>query len=421
MIRIAIALLLCLAAARAGDEASAPSCVTHCHGAEQVAHKASVHADALACVDCHGGDPTAQRDKEKSHDPAKGFQGKIPRAKVPELCGNCHADPQRMHAYGLPTDPLAQYRTSIHGQALFGKGDSNVAVCIDCHGVHGILPAHDPRAPTARANQPATCGRCHADAARMTPYGVPADTVKRFVESVHGRALLVEKSRGAPACTDCHGSHGAVPPGVRDIVQVCGQCHEHTAEEYRRSPHFVAKDMRCLACHEEEAKKDPLGYAGQQCTACHGTHDIAAADRAMFQGNAVGHCGHCHRKDEAARGAAEAILGGTRRLEEAMQRTREQLTEAKGKGLFIDHEQIYLRESERVLVFVKPLAHSLDLEAIGKHLEDGVKRQDTTLETLEKQGKKLRDRRILLSGLAGLLLLLSALAALKLQALRRLS
>jgi hypothetical protein len=416
--RHALALLLLLALARAED---APSCVTHCHGAEQVAHKASVHADALACTDCHGGDPAAQRDQAKSHDPAKGFVGKVPRANVPALCGDCHADPRRMHAYGLPTDPLVQYRSSAHGQALFGKGDGNVAVCTDCHGVHGILPAHDPRAPTARANQPATCGKCHADEARMRPYGVPADTVARFERSVHGVALLSGESRGAPACADCHGSHGAVPPGVRDVVQVCGQCHEHTAERYRESPHAGQADMRCLACHEEDAAKDPLGFAGQDCTACHGTHDIGAAGRGMLEGDAVGHCGHCQRGDEAPKAAAQTILDGMRRLEDSMRRTEDELRDAKRRGLFLDHEELYLRESERALVFVEPLAHSLDLPAISKHLEDGLKRQDRTLESLGKEGKKLRDRKILLSGLAGLLLLLAALAALKLQALRRLS
>jgi hypothetical protein len=419
--RMLSALLLCLAAARAGDE-TAPSCVTHCHGEEKVAHGVSVHADALACTDCHGGDPTAQRDQAKSHDAAKGFVGKVPRTKVPELCGSCHSDPVRMHAYGLKTDTLAQYRTSIHGQALFGKGDTNVAVCIDCHGVHGILPAADPRAPTARGNQPATCGRCHSDAARMAPYGLPADAVARFEASIHGRALLVQESRGAPACTDCHGSHGAVPPGVRDLVQVCGQCHEHTAEQYGKSPHARAEAMRCLACHEaDEAKKDPLAFGGQQCTACHGTHDIEPAGRGMFEGDGAGRCAHCHRQPDASRDAARAIVDGTRRLEDAMEATRTRLREAKAEGLFIEHEDVYLRDSERALVFVKPLAHSLDLPAVGKALEDGLKRQDRTLEELQKQRKKLRDRKILLSGLAGLFLLLAALAGLKLQTLRRLS
>ena len=50
---------------------------------------------------------------------------------------------------------------------------------------------------------------------------------------------------------------------------------------------------------------------------------------------------------------------------------------------------------------------------------DGVKA--VLIETLGIEAKKLRDRRIVLSGLAGILCLLAALAALKLQALRRLS
>jgi hypothetical protein len=416
--RLTLALLLAVALARAED---APSCVTHCHGAERVAHESSVHADSLTCVGCHGGDPTAQRDEQKSHDPAKGFRGKIPRTEVPALCGDCHSDPQRMHAYGLATDPLAQYRTSIHGQMLFGKGDTNVAVCTDCHGVHGILPARDPRAPTARVNQPATCGRCHADPAKMKPYGVPSDTVSRFEKSIHGWSLLVARTRGAPACADCHGSHGAVPPGVRDLVQVCGQCHQHTAEQYRKSPHYGKQDMRCLACHEADEKEDPLGYAGQECTACHRTHDIQVAGRDMLEGDAVGHCGHCHRNDPVPMAAAQQIVDGTERLQQAMERTREQLRDAKAKGLFIDNEDLYLRESERALVFVEPLAHSLDLAVISKHLADGVSRQEHTQEDLKKEGAKLRDRRIILSGIAGILLLLAALTALKLQALRRLS
>jgi hypothetical protein len=255
----------------------------------------------------------------------------------------------------------------------------------------------------------------------MASHGLPSDTVERFRTSVHGRALLEEDLRGAPSCSDCHGSHGATPPGAHDTVQACGNCHEATAEQYRKSPHFNAADMRCAACHEEEAKKDPLGYAGQQCTACHGTHDIGVADRGMLEGDAVGHCGHCHRKDETAKAAAASILDGTRRLEEAMERTHADLRDAKAKGLFIDHEELYLRESERALVFVEPLAHSLDLAVIGKHLEEGLGRQIGTREALERQGTKLRDRRILLSALAALLLLLAALAALKLQGLRGLS
>ena len=90
--------------------------------------------------------------------------------------------------------------------------------------------------------------------------------------------------------------------------------------------------------------------------------------------------------------------------------------EGGGAGAFSAAARAFVERKPRSgLVIV--LSDLLDPEGV----EDGLKRQDRTLESLGKEGKKLRDRKILLSGLAGLLLLLAALAALKLQALRRLS
>ena len=398
-------------------EDSEPSCVTHCHGEQKVAHAASAHAVTLACVDCHGGDPTAQRDKEKSHDPGAGYRGKIPREKVPELCAHCHSDPLRMNPFALPTDQLAHYRASSHGRVLFEKGDTNVAVCIDCHGTHEILAARDPRASTAPANLPATCGRCHTDAERMRPYGLSTDGVARFFKGVHGRALR-EGRRGAPSCADCHGSHGATPPGVREVVQVCGQCHVNTQEHYRKSPHYGSKEMQCRACHEEQR----TGYRGAGCTACHSTHEIREPGDWMYQGSEVGQCGHCHREaDDGATELAAAIRDGRQRLQSAMEGTRLAIREAKARGLFLDDEDVYLRESARALVSAQPLAHSMDRDLIERHMQDGLKRHDRTREVIAKKGTVLRDRRILVVALAAILLLLTALLAAKLRAVRRLS
>jgi hypothetical protein len=400
----------------AQDPASEPSCVTHCHGEQRTAHAASVHAQALACIDCHGGNPAAQRDKEKSHDPAAGYRGRIARDKVPELCASCHSDPLRMNPFALPTDQMAHYRASSHGRTLFEKGDTSVAVCIDCHGTHEILAAHDPRAATAPANLPDTCGRCHSDAARMSPYGLPADSVARFLKSVHGQALRAER-RGAPSCAGCHGSHGATPPGVREVVQVCGQCHVNTQEHYRKSPHFSAEDMQCRACHEEKGG----AYRGAGCTACHNTHEIRATGDWMYHGDDVGQCGHCHREADPSREIAAVISAGRRRLEDAMEGTRNEIRDAKARGLFIDQEEIYLRESKRALVSLQPLAHSLDRSLIDKALQDGLKRHERAREVIAKQTTRLRDRRILVGALTAILLLLTALLAAKLRAVRRLS
>ncbi|MHC4224184.1 MAG: cytochrome c3 family protein [Planctomycetota bacterium] len=408
-------LVLALAAAATAQEAS---CVTHCHGKESTEFKGGVHSAVLACVDCHGGNAAAQRDKERSHATGAGFRGAIPRESVPELCGGCHSDLLRMRPYALPTDQLAHYRDSNHGQALLSKGGADTAVCTDCHGAHGILSGKDPTAPTARANQPATCGRCHSDQALMERHGLPADTVERFRNSVHGRALMEEQARGAPACADCHGSHGAAPPGVREIVQVCGHCHESTREGYRKSIHYSSQEMSCAACHEEKS----ADYDRSGCTACHGAHEIARPGTWMYTGDDVGHCGHCHREEgDRSNDVANSILDGRAHLEDAMEETLRDLKGAKEVGLFLENENVYLLESRRALVSVQPLFHSLDARAIARHLEDGLKRQDRTREMIVKKRKILRDRRLLLTGLAALLVLLAGLLAVKLKNIRRLS
>lgn len=383
------------------EEVPAASCTTNCHGLETKALHESVHATVLSCVDCHGGDPSALRDKDGSHAVDAGFLGTPPRESIPELCGSCHGDPVRMHAFALRADQLIQYRISGHGRALYERGNVRAAVCSDCHGAHGILPASDPRAPTAKANLPATCGRCHADEALMQASGLSSDTVERYVGSVHGRALLEEGVRGAPSCADCHGSHGAAPPGVGEVVEVCGRCHVNERDAYRRSPHFTSGDMGCATCH--------------------GTHAVAAPGPHLYEGDAPGHCGQCHREGDEAEAFAAVVAAGRKQLSDGLEETQRLIEDGKARGLWFEHEAVYRRESERTLVSVRSLTHALDAAAVTKHFDDGLAQQESTREEIEKRGAALRDRKILLSILVLLLLLMAGLLALKLRAIRRLS
>jgi len=399
----AAAALVLLAAFAVAQEPS--SCVTNCHGAETKAFADSIHKNSMRCVDCHGGDPTALRDEAKSHSVDKGFVGKIAHDKIPGLCGRCHSDPIRMHASGLKTDQLEHYKTSAHGKAVLDNGNLEAAVCTDCHGTHLIRPAHDPLAPTAPANQPRTCGKCHADAGVVT----------EFNASVHGRALA-DGLRGAPACADCHGAHGATPPGVRDIVQVCGKCHTNTAAHFRAGPH-AGDEMNCASCHDEQTRE----YRLSGCTACHGAHAITEPDVHLYEGDAVGRCAHCHRDTGRAQEVAAVILKGTRELEDALRESLDEISGAKKLGVFLDNEKIYLRESQRALVSVRPLSHSMDAAAVREHLEAGLRRQDRTREMITKRKTVLRDRKLLLVALSAILLLLTALLRMKLKAVRELS
>jgi hypothetical protein len=408
------------ARALAGDGDEAPSCTTHCHGKEATEFARSVHAPTLTCVLCHGGNPAAHRDKEKSHDAAMGYVGKPDRRKAVDQCGECHGDTAKMLPFGIATDQLARYRTSNHGRALFEKGDLAAAICTDCHGAHGILRARDAAAPTSKRNQPATCGRCHSDPSIMEPRGLSADSVRRYSASVHGRALLVLDSRGAPSCADCHSSHGAYPPGASNVVAVCAQCHEDTAEHYRRGPHHPAEKVACRGCHDGPEAAGHA-YAGAGCTACHSPHETALPSDAMYEGAAVGTCGHCHRKADGWEAAKEAILGGRNRLREATEETLRELQEAKSHGVFLDSEQAYLLESRRALVAVRPLVHAMDANRIAAHLDEGLRRHERTREIIRKRTTALRDRRIFMAGLSAVLLLVAGLLWMKLGEVRRLS
>jgi len=62
--------------------------------------------------------------------------------------------------YGLETDRLTTFIDSYHG--LKSKaGDTHVANCASCHGVHRILPSSDPTSTINPENLQTTCGECH--------------------------------------------------------------------------------------------------------------------------------------------------------------------------------------------------------------------------------------------------------------------
>ena len=191
-----------------------------------------------------------------------GFIGKPDRAMTVGVCGTCHSDVEKMRQYQLPTDQLAKYQTSVHGQRL-ATGDTRVAICTDCHGVHDIKKASDPTAAVYPLNVPKLCSSCHSDATLMAPYGIPTDQFEIYQNSVHGKALLVNQDVRAPTCASCHGSHDAKPPGSSEVVGVCGKCHTATQALYEQSKHARLE-------------------VGPKCWTCHGTHDVVKPDETRF-------------------------------------------------------------------------------------------------------------------------------------------
>ncbi len=215
--------------------------------------------NGLSCVGCHGGDPGSD-DEDISMSPENGFIGVPSREDIPKFCGKCHSNPEFIRDFhpGLATDQVSQYYTSVHGQK-FLSGDKKVAVCINCHTTHGILSSKDPRSSVYPLNVPQTCRKCHSNSVYMKAYPIPSNQYELYAESVHGIALLENKDIGAPACNDCHGNHGATPPGLTSVTFICGNCHVINMEFFRQTRMAQAfEDMQfhgCEQCHGYHAIK----------------------------------------------------------------------------------------------------------------------------------------------------------------------
>ncbi len=318
-----------------------------------------IHGEkGLSCVDCHGGDAT-EMDPTASMAPDKGFRGKPKHGDIPAFCGRCHADGTYMRRFNprLATDQLQQYWTSIHGQRL-QQGDQKVATCVSCHGVHGILPADRAQSRVFAANVPDTCGHCHSDAAYMAEYKIPTDQEAKYKRSVHAELLLVKRDLSAPACNDCHGNHGAAPPGVSSIAEVCGQCHANNAAFFVRSPHKAAFDKRGLP----------------ECVTCHSNHEIHRASDDMLGGQEGTVCVRCHAAGSAGNNGAVAMRSAIDKLKTVMADTESGLQRAAAMGMEVSEEQYAYREDVRPqLIKVRTQTHLANPAAVVGAVDEAVK------------------------------------------------
>ena len=208
----------------------------------------SVHHDR-GCVDCHADVTTI---------PHEGYK------PSPVNCTRCH---YLGNPVGAPqSDTYQAYSESVHSAAVL-EGNEKAPRCQDCHDSHNVRPPKSLDSPVSHFQQASTCGRCHAEA------------YSAYVKSVHGKAVLADRSTDAPACTDCHGEHNifaksdprsAVFP--TKVAEDCAGCHEAVeivsdygvegdrVETYRRSFHGIATRFGSTVA--------------ANCASCHGHHEV---------------------------------------------------------------------------------------------------------------------------------------------------
>ncbi|MGA9062197.1 MAG: cytochrome c3 family protein [Terracidiphilus sp.] len=323
-----------------------------------------IHAQkGLTCTSCHGGDASAS-DPDQSMSRKAGWKGKIDRKQVPQLCGSCHSDPAYMRQYdpSLRTDQLAQYHTSMHGK-LLASGDTKVAVCTDCHSVHNIRPPGDPRSTVYPINIAKTCSRCHSDAATMKPYGIPTNQYAQYLTSVHYKDLVVGGDLSAPTCTTCHGDHGAVPPGVDKVQNVCATCHVFQARMYEKSLHFQAFQAASLP----------------GCVVCHSNHAIHQPSDAMLGTGPSGVCMSCHARGDQCDQARAAILTDLTQLDRDITNADQALHLAESSGMEVSAALLNQDQARDALIKARVTIHTFQPVLVDADVQTGMKIADADL------------------------------------------
>ena len=411
---IALAFILLPLRAIAGQPAAEPNSCLACHSTlpeERLATPArlfvatDVHREkGFACVDCHGGNP-ASGDKRQSHDiggreSAMAFRGKPTGQTIIATCARCHSDAELMRTFAPKqrVDQATEYAASVHGKQL-AAGDHNVATCASCHGAHGVRLVSDAKSPVFPTNVANTCAGCHANDKHMAGYklpdgsALPTHQFADYQKSVHYNALTKTNDLSAPTCNDCHGNHGAAPPGVGSIANVCGTCHAVFAQKFATSVHEPIFDKGCVECH--------------------GNHAVLKPSDQMLSAAAPGVCQPCHNADDKTdkgAAAATAMRSDIEQLKNTVERTGGLIARIKNAGIEVSDEQLALREASSKVTLARTEMHGFDPTRITPIIAEGM----TIAAAVDAAGQKgvseLRFRRRgLFASLAAILMFVVAL------------
>ena len=303
------------------------------------------------CTTCHGSHGIVGKDNPASP---------VYPPNVVKTCAKCHANAAFVRTYNpsLPVDQLDKYRTSVHGMRN-AKGDAKVAECASCHGSHDIRSAKDVKSAVYDINVPATCSTCHSSANYMKGYKIPVDQFEKYSKGVHGIALLQKHDLAAPACNDCHGNHGATPPGVQSISKICGSCHALNADLFSKSPHKKAFDQKNLP----------------ECETCHGYHDIVVATDKLLGVSSEAVCSWCH--GGAPTSKAHLVAKNMRQLIDSLRSLESAATllvdEAERKGMEIGEARFKLRDARQARLESRTMVHSFDEQQFQQIVDKGLK------------------------------------------------
>lgn len=244
-------------------------------------YDASVHGEAaIACADCHTNITSFPHPEVTASSP-RDFS-----LELYPTCQKCHSE-----QYQKVLD-------SVHQTAL-AAGNTNAAVCTDCHNPHTQTRLTDKQTGEllmgARYAIPQTCAKCHNS------------IYETYKTSVHGAALTEEGDQYVPTCIDCHGVHNIGDPTSNTFrnstPSLCANCHtnETLMKQYGISTNVL--NTYVADFHGTTVKMFEENFPDQPtnkpvCTDCHGVHDIPRPDDPQagiaHKQNLLAKCQQCH-------------------------------------------------------------------------------------------------------------------------------
>jgi predicted CXXCH cytochrome family protein len=235
----------------------------------------------------------------------------------------------------------------------------------------------------------------------MAPYKKPTDQLEKYKKSVHWKLMTEKADLSAPTCNDCHGNHGAAPPGISWVGNVCGQCHPANSELFSKSRHskvFVQ-----------------MGIPG--CASCHNNHDIRETSDAMLGVDGQAVCQGCHTGQDNGGKSAASMRASIERLREDFAKAHVALSNAEHAGMEVSQAIFELNGAKTALVKARAAIHAFDLERVKKEVQPGT---EIAVNAHARGLKALDELQFRRKGLAVSVLIILALIAGLIMKIRRL-
>jgi hypothetical protein len=190
----------------------------------------------------------------------------------------------------------------------------------------------------------------------MSAHKLPSDVYAKYTKSVHYEALTKKGDLSAPTCNTCHGNHGAAPPEVGSVANVCGTCHSIFAEQFKASPHAKAFQE--------------LGLPG--CVTCHENHEIVHPTDAFLSTGKEGRCTACHDPGSEGARAAAAMYSGILELKKATEAAQEALRREAEAGMEVSKAEFALSPASEALTKARADVHQFQPYAVQQAVAEGL-------------------------------------------------